>query len=74
MWVVSLWWSNRRVTGLSAEVIADLVAGIGPVWQECQDARLADKPRRRAPGAGARGDLNPRQWVIRRKRMSMPRS
>lgn len=46
--------SNRRVTGLSVEVIADLVAEIGPVWQARQDARLADRPRRRAPGAGAR--------------------
>src|SRR3712207_6190757 len=26
----------------------------GPRWQACRDARLADRPRRRAVGAGAR--------------------
>jgi hypothetical protein len=42
------------VTGLSAEVIAALVAEVGPVWQARRDARLAGRPRRRAVGAGAK--------------------
>lgn len=45
--------SNRRLTGLSVGVIARLVAEIGPVWQQRQTDRLADRPRRRAVGAGA---------------------
>ncbi len=46
--------SSRRVTGLSRQVIAELIAEVGPVWQARQDARLADRLRRRAPGAGAK--------------------
>jgi hypothetical protein len=42
------------VTGLSREVLAELVAELGPRWQAREDARLADRPRRRAVGAGAR--------------------
>ena len=42
------------MTGLSAEVIAGLVAEVGPVWQARQDARRAQRPRRRAVGAGAK--------------------
>ncbi|WP_448618427.1 transposase family protein [Geodermatophilus sp. URMC 65] len=42
------------MTGLSREVLAELVAELGPRWQARQDARLADRPRRRAVGAGAR--------------------
>jgi hypothetical protein len=34
-----------------------LVAELGPRWQARQDARLADRPRRRAVGAGARHRL-----------------
>lgn len=49
--------SSRRVTGLSRQVIAELVAEVGPVWQDRQDARLSDRPRRRAPGAGAKYKL-----------------
>jgi hypothetical protein len=45
------------VTELSREVLAELVAELGPRWQACQDARLADRPRRRAVGAGARHRL-----------------
>jgi hypothetical protein len=45
---------QRRVTGLSVEVIADLVAELGPVWQDRQQARLTARTRRRAVGAGAR--------------------
>ena len=48
---------NRRITGLSPEVIGELVAELGPVWQARRDARLADRPRRRAVGAGARYQL-----------------
>ena len=44
---------DRRVTGLSQEVLAELVAELGPRWQTRQDARWADRPRRRAIGAGA---------------------
>src|SRR3712207_6107528 len=49
--------ADRRVTGLSREVLAELVAELGPRWQARQDARLADRPRRRAVGAGARHRL-----------------
>jgi hypothetical protein len=45
------------VTGLSREVLAELVAELGPRWQARQDARLADRPRKRAVGAGARHRL-----------------
>ena len=40
--------ADRRVTGLSREVLAELVAELGPRWQARQDARLADRPRERA--------------------------
>ncbi len=46
--------ADRHVTGLSREVLAELVAELGPRWQARQDARLADRPRQRAVGAGAR--------------------
>ena len=49
--------ADRRVTGLSREVLAELVAELGPRWQARRDARLADRPRRRAVGAGARHRL-----------------
>ena len=42
--------ADRWVTGLSREVLPELV----PRWQACQDARLTDRPRQRAVGAGAR--------------------
>ncbi|HEY4024007.1 MAG TPA: transposase family protein, partial [Pseudonocardiaceae bacterium] len=45
------------MTGLSVEAIADLVAEVGPVWQNRQDTRRADRARRRAPGAGAKYTL-----------------
>jgi hypothetical protein len=35
-------------------VLTELVAELGPRWQARQDARLADRPRQRAAGAGAR--------------------
>ena len=49
--------ADRRVTGLSRKVLADLVAELGPRWQAHQEARLADRPRRRAVGADARHRL-----------------
>ncbi|MFC8838315.1 transposase family protein, partial [Streptomyces griseoincarnatus] len=49
--------SDRRITGLSAEVIADLVAELGPLWHERHQARLASCPRKRAVGAGAKHRL-----------------
>ncbi len=48
---------DRRVTGLSQEVLAELVAELGPRWQARREARLADRPRQRAVGAGARHRL-----------------
>ncbi len=49
--------ADRHVTGLSREVLAELVVELGPRWQARQDARLADRPRQRAVGAGARHRL-----------------
>jgi hypothetical protein len=49
--------SDRRITGLSAGVIAELVAEIGPLWHERHQARLASRPRKRAVGAGAKHRL-----------------
>ena len=49
--------ADRRVTGLSPQVLAELVAELGPRWQARQDARLADRPRQRAVGGGARHRL-----------------
>ena len=45
------------MTGLSREVLAELVAELGPRWQARQDARLTDRPRQQAIGAGARHRL-----------------
>ncbi|MEU6980741.1 transposase family protein [Streptomyces sp. NPDC046371] len=49
--------SDRRITGLSAEVIAELVAEVGPLWHERHQARLESRPRKRAVGAGAKHQL-----------------
>ncbi|MFF4248956.1 transposase family protein [Streptomyces sp. NPDC001822] len=46
--------SDRRITGLSAAVIAELVAEMGPLWHEQHQARLASRSRKRAVGAGAK--------------------
>ncbi|WP_167537144.1 transposase family protein [Streptomyces venezuelae] len=46
--------SNRRITGLSADAIAELSAEIGPLWHECHQDRLACRQRKRAVGAGAK--------------------
>ncbi|MFF2225426.1 transposase family protein [Streptomyces globisporus] len=49
--------SNRRITGLAVGVIAELVEGIGSLWQERHQARLTSRPRKRAVGAGAKHRL-----------------
>ncbi|WP_374202407.1 transposase [Streptomyces sp. SMS_SU21] len=38
--------SDRRITGLSADVIADLVAELGPLWHARHQARLASRRER----------------------------
>ncbi|MYQ92737.1 transposase [Streptomyces sp. SID4946] len=48
---------DRRITGLSADVIAELVAEVGPLWHERHEAKLASRPRKRAVGAGAKHRL-----------------
>jgi hypothetical protein len=49
--------NDRRITGLSADVIAELVAERGPLWHERHQARLVSRPRKRAAGAGAKHQL-----------------
>ena len=36
--------SNRRITGLTGDVIADLVAEVGPLWRERHQAKLTSRP------------------------------
>ncbi|WP_420000364.1 transposase family protein [Streptomyces boninensis] len=48
---------SQRITGLTPEVIAELVADIGPLWHERHQAALVARPRRRAVGAGAKHKL-----------------
>ncbi|WP_443031766.1 helix-turn-helix domain-containing protein [Streptomyces sp. 3211] len=45
--------SDRRVTGLSGEVIAELGVEVGLLWHERHQVRLESRPRKRAVGAGA---------------------
>ncbi|MER7360901.1 transposase family protein [Nonomuraea dietziae] len=49
--------NNRRVTGLPVDVLAELVAEIGPLWEAQRQAELLARPRRRRIGAGARHKL-----------------
>ncbi|MFE3934736.1 transposase family protein [Streptomyces goshikiensis] len=49
--------SDRRITGLSADVIAELVAEVGSLWHEQHQAGLESRPRQRAVGAGAKHRL-----------------
>lgn len=42
---------------MSAEVIAELVAEVGPLWHVRHQTRLVSRPRRRAVGAGAKHRL-----------------
>ncbi|WP_314225803.1 transposase family protein [Streptomyces zaehneri] len=46
--------AEYRVTGLSPQVIGELIAEAGPLWHERHQARLTARPRRRAVGAGAK--------------------
>ncbi|WP_415940116.1 transposase family protein [Streptomyces sp. 039-1] len=48
---------SQRITGLSPEVIAELIAEIGPLWHERHQDGLVSRPRRRAVGAGAKHKL-----------------
>ncbi|MGW7355444.1 transposase family protein [Streptomyces sp. NPDC054802] len=43
--------------GLSVDVIAELVAELGPLWHERHQARVASRPRKRAIGAGTKHRL-----------------
>ncbi|MEV3853738.1 hypothetical protein AB0J38_05350 [Streptomyces sp. NPDC050095] len=45
---------SLQITGLASGVITELVAEIGPLWHERQQAELESQPRRRAVGAGAK--------------------
>ncbi|MFJ6662212.1 transposase family protein [Streptomyces sp. NPDC091377] len=49
--------SNRRITGLTADAIAELVPEIGTLWHERHQARLASRQRKRTVGAGAKHRL-----------------
>ncbi|MGW8365113.1 helix-turn-helix domain-containing protein, partial [Streptomyces wedmorensis] len=49
--------SDRRITSLSADVIAELIAEVGPLWHEQHQAKLAPRPRKRAVSAGAKHQL-----------------
>lgn len=49
--------SDRRITGLSAEVIAELIAEVGPLGHERHQAGLESRPRNRAVGARAKHRL-----------------
>ncbi|WP_413754968.1 transposase family protein [Streptomyces sp. MMBL 11-3] len=49
--------SNRRITGLTGDVIAELVAEMGPLWHERHQAKLASRPRKRAVGGGPKHQL-----------------
>ncbi|MFM9734749.1 transposase family protein [Streptomyces niveiscabiei] len=51
--------SNRRITGLTGDVIAELVAEIGPLWHGRHQVKLASRPRKRAVGGGPK-----RQFVF----------
>ncbi|MEF9886899.1 transposase family protein [Streptomyces sp. P9-A4] len=48
---------GRQITGLASEVMAELVAEVGPLWHERHQAGLASRARRRAVGAGAKRKL-----------------
>ncbi|WP_199819374.1 transposase family protein, partial [Streptomyces sp. NRRL S-378] len=48
---------DRRITGLSAEAITELVVELGPLWHDRHQARLVARPRKRAVGAGAKHRL-----------------
>ncbi|WP_432086386.1 hypothetical protein [Streptomyces sp. bgisy095] len=45
---------DRRITGLSTNVLAELAAELGSLWRERHQARLVSRLRKRAVGAGAK--------------------
>lgn len=48
---------TQRITGLTPDVIAELVAKIDPLWHERHQVVLASRLRSRAVGAGAKYEL-----------------
>lgn len=48
---------DRRFTGLSANVFAGLVVGLGPLWRERHQAEVASGARKRAVGRGVKHRL-----------------
>ncbi|MDT0425208.1 helix-turn-helix domain-containing protein [Streptomyces evansiae] len=48
---------SQRITGLTPDVIAELITEVGPLWHERHQAVLTSRPRRRAVGAGAKRKL-----------------
>ncbi|MFK4156477.1 transposase family protein, partial [Streptomyces fungicidicus] len=48
---------NVLLSGLSADVIAELVAELGPLWHERHQVRIASRSRKRAIGTGAKHRL-----------------
>ncbi|MFJ8062785.1 transposase family protein [Streptomyces sp. NPDC096142] len=49
--------SNRRVTDLTGDVIAELVAEVSPLRHERHQPKLASRPRKRAVGGGPKHHL-----------------
>ncbi|MGW6262702.1 helix-turn-helix domain-containing protein [Streptomyces sp. NPDC055085] len=48
---------NRRITGLTGDVIAELVAEVGSLWHERHQVELASRLRKRAVGGGPKHRL-----------------
>ncbi|MFF4723743.1 transposase family protein [Streptomyces mirabilis] len=46
--------AEYRVTGLPPDVIAELIAEVGPLWHGQHQVRLTARTRRPAVGAGAK--------------------
>ncbi|MFF9490464.1 transposase family protein [Streptomyces sp. NPDC014676] len=44
---------DRRITGLSTDVIVELITEAGPLWHERHQSKLASRLRKHAVGAGA---------------------
>ncbi|MFK4189837.1 transposase family protein [Streptomyces sparsogenes] len=49
--------SDRRITGLSADAVAELAARTSSLWHERRQSRLASKARKRTVGPGAKHRL-----------------
>jgi len=54
----------RAMTGLSVAAFDALVATVLPAYRAAEDARLGRRARRRAPGAGRKHALPPRDQVL----------